>query len=149
MPPPQYAHLYRDEERRTPRTTTGRLPVGTRIYGQPQPGCFWSSGLEWWRPVEGVVLIRALEPIHGHTGSDWIRSITADIALGDELFLASVAIASAPLAADLAPLKSWHAVRVTRDGPKRPWRATIVSHDGDGAVWHRWAHVLNEAEASA
>ncbi|MFC9296942.1 hypothetical protein ACFTWH_08465 [Streptomyces sp. NPDC057011] len=115
--------------------------MGTRKYAPGPDGTHWASGVLWWRVVMGEALFyvhpRRITAYNGHKHVD---VVVVDVRRkGQELD--SVAVPSPALSRDLEMWAGrWIAVRILRDGKRRPWRAMPVT---DGP----WAATADELNA--
>ncbi len=126
-------------ERHGPPTLPNGQPA-TSSRALPASGCYWASGVRWWQIRSGTVLLRAVGGNIAHNGHRWVRTVLADLHLGDGTELHGVALPSSSLSRDVEPIAEWAPVRIVRDGHRRPWRAVTTGID---PAWHERADQLN------
>ncbi|WP_405832460.1 hypothetical protein [Streptomyces sp. NBC_00105] len=112
-----------------------------RIYPEPPAGCYWSSGTLWWTVQPGDVLFFVHHLVRAHNGHREVTAAVVDLhRTGQDL--KRVAVPSPSLSRDLAVWQGrWAAVRILRDGRRRPWRAVALDSG-------RWADHASDLNAS-
>lgn len=61
----------------------GQRRAFERLHPKPQRGCSWAGGVEWWRPVHGVVLMLPKAIDHKHNGRRLTVATRADLLVVD------------------------------------------------------------------
>ncbi|MGW2587211.1 hypothetical protein ACWCYZ_39035 [Streptomyces virginiae] len=99
--------------------------MGVKVYPDPPEGCYWASGRLFWRVRAGDVVLRVLGVEDAYNGHRPVRAAVVDMA--SPLSQARLSIPFTSLSRDLEMLPGrWVAVRIRRDGRRRPWNAMPI-----------------------